>query len=477
MAGSLFSNAIINFTVNTQNALSQITGFQQKFQNSVGQMKTLIAGFVGYQGLRGAYDTLTHIVDTADKWNIPVEKVSKFSNLFTEFGGSTDEAVNALEKFQEMANQLRFHSSGPLRELSAVLRTNLGNKDYMGVIQALRGQWGHLTSEAQAEVQNMLGLDSAAMRRMLSASNEEFAKALKNSEKFNVVTEEQAKKIREMRKALAEVKQTLMQTAIPVLEALKPLLDVVRDLAMAFNSLDKNVQKAIVYGLLGATVIRRLGIISALFGRAGLAGNVTQAGTAFLGLKASTLGWLAVIGASATILWNFGKELRNVVNGTESLEQAMQKLEQGGGLTGAWAKGVNKGADWLAEHNIINKGNLAEQRILRAGWTSEKLSNEDLTAYSMGIDAKYRRGDISEDEYAKARQRIEDARAAKRYDASLKNPSFRKYYQSEVPHEVYKDATVNQVINIYGVKDAEDMMRQFKSIAEQSMTPIMGSQG
>ena len=188
MAGTLFSKAMIEFGLNTQNALQQLTSFQQRFANGIGQMKSLLVGFVGFQGLRGAYNTLTDLVDVANKWDLPVEKVSQFTNLFTQFGGSAEEAVASLDKFQEMANQLRFHSSGPLKELSAILRTNLSNKDYMGVIQAIRSQWGQLNASARAEVQRMLGVSSDAMRRMLASSDQEFAAALKNSEKFGKLT-------------------------------------------------------------------------------------------------------------------------------------------------------------------------------------------------------------------------------------------------------------------------------------------------
>lgn len=462
MAGQLFSKATINFAVNTQNALQQITGFQRNFSTSIGQMKSALLGFVGYQGIKGAYNTLTQLVDTADKWNIPVEKVSQFANLFTEFGGATDEAVASLEKFQQMANQLKFHSSGPLKELSAVLRTNLNNKDYMGLIQALRSQWGKLNSDAQAEVQNMLGLDSAAMRRMLSSSNAEFAKAIENAKRFNVVTENDAKSIREMRKALAEVKQTLTMTAIPVLEAFKPILNVIRDIAMAFNDLDKGTQKSIVYGFLGYEVLKHLGLLKT--GLTGISGALAG------------LGNLAALGAIVAFgpgLWDTAQKLYEVAKGTKTLADAMDELASRKDAFGGLMQEFQKLGETVG--GVFTKfGVVLSQAKLSIGLGSATDASKVLADAKKGLAA----GAITPEEYSDIESRM-TAKMTVNIPRIPKDHGFIPYanpYQASMTYKG-KSGDIIQNINIYGVKDAEEMMDQYRTIAEQSITPLMGAQG
>lgn len=462
MAGQLFSKATINFAVNTQNALQQITGFQRNFSTSIGQMKSALLGFVGYQGVKGAYNSLTTLIDTADKWSLPVEKVSQFANLFTEFGGSTDEAVASLEKFQQMANQLKFHSSGPLKELSAVLRTNLNNKDYMGLIQALRSQWGKLNADAQAEVQNMLGLDSAAMRRMLSSSNAEFAKAIENAKRFNVVTEDDAKSIREMRKALAEVKQTLTMTAIPILEAFKPILNVIRDVAMAFNDLDKSTQKSIIYGFLGYEVIKHLGLLKT--GLTGVSGALAGLGN---------LAAIAAIVAFGPGLWDTAQKLYEVAKGTKTLSEAMDELASRKDVFGGLIREFQKLGDGLGQ--VLTKfGVVWSQAKLSLGFGGATDAAKVLADAKKGLAA----GAITPAEYSDIESRM-NAKMTANIPRIPKDQGFIPYANPGQAGITYKGpkGDVIQNINIYGVKDAEDMMDRFRSVAEQSITPLMGPQG
>ena len=46
MAGALFSDAVISFFVNTAAAEQSLTSFTRKFSTGVGQLKSLVAGFV-----------------------------------------------------------------------------------------------------------------------------------------------------------------------------------------------------------------------------------------------------------------------------------------------------------------------------------------------------------------------------------------------------------------------------------------------
>ena len=462
MAGKLFSNAVINFTINTQNALQQLTGFQQKFAAGMGQMKTLLAGFIGFQGLRGAYNGLTKLVDVADKWNMPVEKVSRFANVFTEFGGSAEEAYETLDRFQNMANQLKFHSSGPLRELSAVLRANFANKDYQGAINTLRSQWGLLASDAQAEVLNMLGMDSAALRRMLSASNAEMQEAIKNAERFSVITEDQAASVREMRKSFAEMKQTLTQAMIPVLEALQPLVNLLRDIAMAWNDLDDGLKKSITTGILSAIVLTRVTkLIGALTSMGGILGGIATGGA------------LAAIIAFGPGLMDFASKMNEVAKGTKTLAEAMDELAAREDAFGR----VMKKFERLGE--IV--GNLWTK--LGSMWSQVKITlgfGDAGDAAKVLADQRklYEAGAISPEEFNATQQKMQSIMTAN-IPRIPKNQGFIPYANPDQARLTFKGmpANVTQNINIYGVANAEDAVGQFRTIAEQTLTPLMGPQG
>ena len=257
MAGALFSDAVISFFVNTAAAEQSLTSFTRKFSTGVGQLKSLVAGFVGYQGLRGAYNSLTQLVDVADRWHIPVEQVGEYANLFAQFGGNIDEATQSIETFQNMSKQLALHSSGPLKELSDRLGKNLFNKDYMAILRDLRDVYPRLTNNAKAEVQDLIGAN-AALRAMLESSNETWKNANANASKMGTISKENAQSIRDMRVALAELKTTLVMVAIPFLEALRPVLEVVRDIAQWFNKLPEQVKKGLAWGTMAVVAVKAI---------------------------------------------------------------------------------------------------------------------------------------------------------------------------------------------------------------------------
>ena len=412
MAGTLFSKAMIEFVLNTQNALQQLTSFQQRFANGIGQMKSLLVGFVGFQGLRGAYNTLTDLVDVANKWDLPVEKVSQFTNLFTQFGGSAEEAVASLDKFQEMANQLRFHSSGPLKELSAILRTNLSNKDYMGVIQAIRSQWGQLNASARAEVQRMLGVSSDAMRRMLASSDQEFAAALKNSEKFGKLTAQSAEKLFEMRKSLAETKQAMTIAMAPVLEALLPIVNALRDMAMWFNGLSDSSKQFVAWSvIIVPTALKVAGSIMKIVGAFKLLKGLGAVGTATKAAGAAAAG--AGIGGA---------------------------VAAGGAIAGTVA-----GLGYLIHKNL----ELEERQRNRTDGEKAYLNN--LVSQITGINPKV---------HPNANMSI----ASPEHSGNMND-----WVGKSSPTN-----NVTQTINIYGIKGAEDIAPALRSVVMQNMSPTQG---
>ena len=97
MAGTLFSDAVIQFFVNTKQAESTLDAFSRKFDQGISRMRNMVLGFIGVKGLYGYYQTLEKVVDTADRWSLPVEKVSQFTNAFSQFGGTAEEAADSID--------------------------------------------------------------------------------------------------------------------------------------------------------------------------------------------------------------------------------------------------------------------------------------------------------------------------------------------------------------------------------------------
>ena len=259
---SMFSDAVINFWLNTGDAKKQLDGLQGAFaktadkiqNNFIAKLGGLALGGVGIKGLTNVYDEALKIQNLAESWNLPVEKVSAFTNAFSLLGGTTDDALGAIDRLQNLSNQLKFDSSGALRELSAVIGTNLFNKDYQGAIDALRQNFGALNADAQKKVVDMLGIDNLPFMRMLKVTDEEYAEINKKAREFGVLSEEASEAIKRTEISFATIGQALQAVAYPVLEKLAPVLDKISDGMVRLAFLSPEVKTGIV-GILGAVTL------------------------------------------------------------------------------------------------------------------------------------------------------------------------------------------------------------------------------
>lgn len=293
---SMFSDAVINFWLNTADAKKQLSGLQGAFaktadsiqSNFIARLGGLALGGAGIKGLMGVYDEAVKIQNLAESWNLPVEKVSAFTNAFALLGGNTDDALGAIDRLQNLSNQLKFDSSGALRELSAVIGTNLFNKDYQGAIDALRQNFGALNADAQKKVVDMLGIDNLPFMRMLKVTDEEYAEINKRAQEFGVLTEKATRSLRSMEISLSTIRQALKAVSYPVLEKLAPVLDKISDGMVRLAFLSPEVKTGIV-GILGAVTLLSPALKMAGF----LFGSV---------FSFSTVGITAAAGA-AYLLW------------------------------------------------------------------------------------------------------------------------------------------------------------------------------
>jgi hypothetical protein len=436
MAGASFSKATIQILLNAQNALKDLKNFQNNFTSGMGTMKTALAGFVGYQGLKGAYDSVKQLTDISDKWRVPTEKMSRFRNLLISMGGDANEAVASFEKLKQVANQLQFHSSGPLKDLSAIIRTNLAKKDPEALITALRTQWPMLNNDAQEEVLRMLGTDSVGMRNLLRASETEYKAAQNQAARMPVVTEQDAQATRDIKKSTEQIATNT-----------EKLLAWVNTYGTQYVL--KGIEKA-TNALVNPKDATK-GEWAALGGTGLLGGLALTAG----GNTASKIPFLGKLGSKAGLL---GKGIAGL--GAFAL----------GGVAGAelvdWVQRISarKAADRIATEDFASapdahtwsyNQSIIEQALADQG---AKFTEEEIKYFREQID---KAGKNAFELYEKKAEAEHNFRM-------LTNADYRNAVASA------RNQTVNQTINIYGIKGAEDIAPALRSVVMQNMSPTQG---
>lgn len=341
---SMFSDAIINIWLNVGDAKKQLDGLQGAFaktadkiqNNFIAKLGGLALGGVGIKGLTSVYDEALKIQNLAESWNLPVEKVSAFTNAFSLLGGSTDDALNTVNSLQQAANQLSFHSSGPFRELSAVIRQNLFKKDYQGAIEAIRREYSRLSKEpgrnGQKELLNMLGIDNLPFMRMLKLTDAEYAETNKKAQEFGVLTEKATQSLRSMEISLSTIRQALKAVSYPVLEKLAPVLDKISAGMERVAFLSPEVKTGIV-GILGAVTLLSPALKTAGF----LFGSV---------FSFSTVGITAAAGAAYLLWQNWDKvsqAFKDYLAESPRLKDALEVVGEG-------FRAIGNGIKWLADN-------------------------------------------------------------------------------------------------------------------------------
>ena len=341
---SMFSDAIINIWLNVGDAKKQLDGLQGAFaktadkiqNNFIAKLGGLALGGVGIKGLTNVYNEALKIQNLAESWNLPVEKVSAFTNAFSLLGGSTDDALNTVNSLQQAANQLSFHSSGPFRELSAVIRQNLFKKDYQGAIEAIRREYSRLSKEpgrnGQKELLNMLGIDNLPFMRMLKLTDAEYAEINKKAQEFGVLTKKASEALRGMEISLATISQAFQAIAYPVLEKLAPVLDKISAGMERVAFLSPEVKTGIV-GILGAVTLLSPALRTAGF----LFGSVFSFST--VGITAAAV--------AAYLLWqNWDKvsqAFKDYLSESPRLKDALEVVGEG-------FRAIGNDIKWLADN-------------------------------------------------------------------------------------------------------------------------------
>ena len=428
MAGSMFSNIVVSFFVNTQQAIGALQDLGTKADNITGKLLGGIAAVAGIKGLKGYYDQLIKIIETSEKWNIPVEDLYKFTNLFSQFGGTAEEAVATVEQLQKLSNALSFHSNGAFKELSALIGQNLQAKNFAGAIAAIRKEFNRLAADpngrnAQAELLDMIGTQYPALLRMLRANNKEYEEALKRAEKMRTLTKEHAEDLKTADIKLAVIKQKWQGISEVILRLFEPVVDA---LYWITNKIEK----------LPDVVIQALGIIGAVLGAFIAKWSLKVAGSAIgklLGLGGTTAATTA--GTTAGTATTAGATAAGVGAGATAA------------LVGTAALGVG---------TVAGIGYLAYEDYQREQRAKNRTADEK--AYLNNIISQIMNQPEDEQEPMMSKVPIEQTF----------NPADWAGKMSPTTNNDNRQVT----INIYGVNGAEDMMSRLRGLPANNMSPI-----
>lgn len=439
MAGASFSKATIQILLNAQNALKDLKNFQNNFTSGMGTMKTALAGFVGYQGLKGAYDSVKQLTDISDKWEIPTEKMSRFRNIIIAMGGDAQEALKTFETLKQAAQQWQFHSDGSLRDLSSRIRDNLFKKDPEAVLATLRGHWPQLTLEAKNEALKTLGTDSTGIRNLLKASEAEYLAAQNKAASMPVVTPEDAQAARDIKKSTEQI-ATNTEKLLSWVNTYGTQY-VLKGLEKATNVLVNPMEATKgEWAALGGTGL--LGGL-ALYAGGNTASKIPFLGklggkTALLGKGAAGLGAFALGGVAGAELEDWGQRI--------SARKAADRIASEDFAS------TPDGKMWLSNLSIIEQA-LADQ--------GTKFTEEEIKYFREQID---KAGEKAFELYEKKAEAEHNLRM-------LTNADYRNAVASA------RNQTVNQTINIYGIKGAEDIAPALRSVVMQNMSPTQGYGG
>lgn len=418
MAGSLFSNAVITFFVNTKQAVGALGDLGNKFNSTTNQMLGAIGTVVGAKGLKGYYDELQRIVQLTEKWNLPVEDFSRFINLFAQFGGDAEGAMRVVNNLQDMQTKLALESDERLRKLSARIGVNLANKDYKGILDSLREVYQLLSNDPNRNAQEYLaGMidDEQALLRLLRADNKEYEKATARANEMRTITKEQADELTEVDKKLGDIRQSWANIGYVAAQTFTPLVDYLQQISQWAEQLSDKAIKTIT------AIGTALGSILSL--------KLAKSVLSFLGISGAKTAAATTAGTAATGATTAGTAA--TAAGTTALGVA------GSAIVGAlWPTAA---------------GEKPEELLNLAPMQANSISG-DLADY----DAN--EAEIQKNLYAMrqmAKQQLHDE----------------KWGQSKIAETNNDNRSVT--INIYGVNGAEDMMSRLRGLPMNNMSPIL----
>lgn len=285
--------AVMTFMVNTRSALKEIKDFKAKVKNATDEMRKnalssilpAAGAFGGFKALKDVYETTRKLADFSERFTLPVEDVSRFNNVLSLFGGTTETAVSDLGKLEQAIVDLRTTGGGALRTVANQVQMSLYDnegeiKGSLEMLESLRKNFKKLNPFQQLKVAQELGLDDPATLRMLRASDEEYAKMTAEAEKMNIIGSDTARKVQTLNRLLATMRASWQGIGATVLGVVLKPVEMLSDAMRWLNNQSEDTQKII------------LGVSAAIFGLAPAISVISYIANGFSALS-GVLGILA----------------------------------------------------------------------------------------------------------------------------------------------------------------------------------------
>lgn len=345
--------AVMTFMVNTKSALKEIKDFKAKVKNATDEMRKnalssilpAAGAFGGFKSLKDVYETTRKLADFSERFTLPVEDVSRFNNVLSLFGGTTETAVSDLGKLEQAIVDLRTTGGGALRtvanQIGLSLYDNEGKiKGSLEMLDGIREKFKELSEFQQLKVAQELGLDDPATLRMLRASDEEYARMTAEAEKMNVIGSDTARKVQTLNRLLATMRASWQGIGATVLGVVLKPVEMLSDAMRWLNNQSEDTQKII------------LGVSAAIFGLAPAISVISYIANGFSALS-GVLGILATALTAVPVVTFFAAIAAGVYY-LDDITAAIDRLTKKAPELAAFFKGafapflkIGEGLGWI----------------------------------------------------------------------------------------------------------------------------------
>lgn len=244
-------------------------------------------------------------------------QVYNFGNAIRLMGGSADEAVDALKRFEQIQNDLRIKGqAGPVNELamagidvSALYGTQTGEE----FAQALAGMLPSLDEGQRSVVQESLGLSDATFRT-LAMGIDGLNKALQDAQSLTGNIEQLTEGARQLRENQAEFGLIIEGVSNELAEKFMPsLIGASESVNIFLKSIRGEISGAIDYAAENATAT---GVIGGSAAAALIGSGASKLGLGTIGGALTRAGWVGLlVGGAAVAAHHIDKALMDNVPG------------------------------------------------------------------------------------------------------------------------------------------------------------------
>lgn len=350
------NNAYINFIFNAAEAEKQLNNFKSKLGDTADAISNSFMGALGAteslkfigRSIKGFYDEILDTALFADRWQLPVEDVSRFSNAIEMMGGSSEEARGLLANLQTALVELRANGGGALKDVSARLALAVQNwdgsfKNSIDLISALRDEFGELNQVGQEDALRRLGLNSVALMRYMRLSNSEFEELNQRAAENGVIISESAVGIMKLNDAAMRLRKSFEGYQLRMFE--ENQTGVIGVLIKLFNRLadTSDTTKGAIIGI--TTAMLSLPAVFSLVSWS-LKSFVSMIKLAGAAIKLLTLGFnpwvLGIMAVGAALAWLYGK--------SETFKAFVDNcIEYGKEFVSGFIKGIWDALIWLVK--------------------------------------------------------------------------------------------------------------------------------